>query len=140
MYLWVKAIHLTAVILWLGALMGLGLILSLALHEGANKDRLGALAKQWYLRLNVPAMGIALAAGISLIVLQEAGFFRTAGWLHTKLLLVLALVGLDHAMMHRARRISNPKEGKPLKPPAPLLALIGLFSLGSIFLAIVQPM
>jgi putative membrane protein len=106
--LWIKALHIVFVTSWFAGLFylprifvnlaqvptapdGLGLGEAAAVH-GAERDRLLGMARRLY-RFTHPLMGLALALGLWLWLGVGIGSGPGNGWMHAKIVIVLALVG-----------------------------------------------
>ncbi len=94
MYLWIKTLHIVAVISWMAGLLYLPRLF--VYHCVAEKGSLQSetfKVMEWRLlrAIMTPAMVVVWASG--LLLAAEAGFFQ-APWLHVKLSLVLALTGI----------------------------------------------
>lgn len=90
-YLWIKALHVMAVISWMAALLYLPrlMVYHCAAEKGSNQSETFKVMERRLLRLiATPAMIAAWVTGLWLIF--EAGLWRD-GWLHGKLALVLGL-------------------------------------------------
>jgi protoporphyrinogen IX oxidase len=90
-YLWIKALHVIAVISWMAALLYLPrlMVYHVEADPGSKQSETFKVMERRLLRfIGTPAMVIAWATGLWMA--YEAGAFRD-GWLHGKLLLVLAL-------------------------------------------------
>ena len=91
LYLWIKALHVLAVISWMAALLYLPrlMVYHADTEPGSKQSATFKVMERRLLRLiATPAMLLAWATGLWLA--YEAGLFR-AGWLSGKLALVLAL-------------------------------------------------
>jgi putative membrane protein len=97
MYLWIKALHVVAIIAWMAGMLYLPrLFVYHASREGAEAAATFTLMERRLLRfIMTPALLVAWASGLWLAL--QAGYFQT-GWFHGKLALVLALSGL-HGML-----------------------------------------
>jgi len=106
--LWIKALHIVFVTSWFAGLFylprifvnlaqvptapdGFGSGEAAAVH-GAERDRLLGMARRLY-RFTHPLMGLALALGLWLWLGVGIGLGPGNGWMHAKLLIVLALIG-----------------------------------------------
>jgi len=106
--LWIKALHIVFVTSWFAGLFylprifvnlaqvptapdGFGLGEAAAVH-GAERDRLLGMARRLY-RFTHPLMGLALALGLWLWLGVGIGSGPGNGWMHAKLLIVVALIG-----------------------------------------------
>jgi len=94
MYEWVKALHIIAVISWMAGMLYLPrlFVYHCAAEPGSKQSETFKLMERRLLRfIATPAMIAAWASGLWLLL--EAGFLRS-GWMHGKLVLVLALSAL----------------------------------------------
>lgn len=96
-YLWLKALHVAAVVTWVGGL----LMAALALVQGRGVA-LDAV-RRWDRRVTSPAMMLAWVLG--LLLAQQGGWFA-APWLSAKLLLVLLLSALHGYLSGTLRRVA----------------------------------
>jgi putative membrane protein len=91
LYLWIKALHVIAVISWMAALLYLPrlLVYHCEAETGSKQSETFKTMERRLLRfIAAPAMLVTWGSGLWLA--HEAGLFA-AGWLHAKLALVLAL-------------------------------------------------
>lgn len=107
--LWIKALHIVFVTSWFAGLFYLPRILvNLAMVDAqpsAERDRLLLMARKLY-RFMGPLMILALGLGLWLWL----GYGIGGGWMHAKLVLVIALIGYHHmcgAMIKRFERGAN---------------------------------
>ena len=95
MYLYVKVIHIAAIISWMaGVLYHYRLLINIKDSKGKHADvhdTLYAMAARLYRISLMPAMGVSFIAGIALIAMNPT-IFRDGGFMHVKLLLVVLLV------------------------------------------------
>jgi len=96
---WILAFHVFGVVLWMGSLLVLSSLLGLVAEEvGVSKERFLVAARRLF---DFSANGGALATigfGIWLIFIDPSVLRQ--GWLHIKLLLVLAIIVM-HARLYR---------------------------------------
>ena len=100
MYLWLKALHMIAVISWMAGLLYLPrlLVYHCAAEKGSVQSETFKIMERRLLRfIALPAMIVAWLAGLWLF--YEAGLWR-AGWMHGKLALVLAMTAM-HGMLSK---------------------------------------
>lgn len=93
-YLWIKALHIVAVIAWMAGMLYLPRLF--VYHAGASSDsdlsRTFIVMERKLMRLiMLPALIAVWASGLAL---AHEGGFLAAGWLHWKLLLVVGMTGL----------------------------------------------
>jgi putative membrane protein len=91
MYLWLKALHLIAVISWMAGMLYLPrlFVYHAASKPGSEQAETFKVMEGRLLRfIMTPAMIVTWLAGIALVVL---GQWMGAGWFHAKLVLVLVM-------------------------------------------------
>lgn len=108
-YLWVKAFHIVFVAAWFAGLFYLPrLFVNLAMvpaDSHAERERLLVMARKLY-RFSNLLMLPAVALGLVLWL----GYGISGGWMHAKLVLVLAVLGYHHAcrrLLHRFEALDN---------------------------------
>lgn len=98
-YLWVKAFHIVFVASWFAGLFYLPRIfVNLAMvapDSHAERERLLLMARKLYRFANV-LMVVALVLGLVLWLGYGVGLGKGYGWMHAKLLLVVAVIGYQH--------------------------------------------
>lgn len=102
-YLWLKVVHLIAMIGWMIGILYLPRLFAYHADASADSDTDAVFQQMEYnlMRLLLmPCMIVVFITGILLILATES---LASGWLHTKILLVLMLAGL-HGMMSRQRK------------------------------------
>jgi putative membrane protein len=111
--LWIKAFHVIFVASWFAGLFYLPrLFVNLAMVSGdshAERERLLLMARKLY-RFSSLLMVPALLLGLTLWLYYGIGRGPGNGWLHAKLVLVLAAVGYHHgcgALLRRFERAAN---------------------------------
>ncbi|HSP56914.1 MAG TPA: protoporphyrinogen oxidase HemJ [Halomonas sp.] len=99
MYLWIKALHLVAMVTWFAALFYLP---RLYVYHAMARDRdeqqaiahFTVMERKLYRGIMTPSMIAVLVFGGALLVLNPS--WLAQGWIHAKLLLVVMLVGYHH--------------------------------------------
>ncbi len=94
MYVWVKAVHVIAVISWMAGMLYLPrlFVYHCQAEAGSNQSATFKLMERRLLKLIInPAMVVTWLAGL---YLAWAGNWLSAGWLHVKFVLVLVLSGV----------------------------------------------
>ena len=99
-YLWLKSLHVIAVIAWMAGMLYLPRLF--VYHSDAEprspvSDTFKVMERRLLRYIMSPALIVTWLTGLWLA--YEAQFFK-AGWLHGKLLLVLVMTGM-HGMMSR---------------------------------------
>jgi len=138
-YLWIKAVHMIALIAWMAGMLYLPrlFVYHCEVPRGSPQSEMFKVMERRLLRIIInPAMVITWVAGLWLA--WRGGWF-TAGWLHTKLLLVLALSGLHGYFASAVRSFAEDRSTKSQRywrvmNEAPALLMVGI-----VILAIVKP-
>ena len=106
MLLWIKALHIAAIVTWVSGLLLLALLTRVLATAPApslpQERRLMAAVGRWDRTVTSPAMVLAWVLGISLAV--HGGWF-TSSWLAIKLVLVMSLSALHGVLAGRLRRM-----------------------------------
>ncbi|MNM56550.1 hypothetical protein D3C81_677230 [compost metagenome] len=110
LYLWLKAVHIIAVVCWFAGLFYLPrLFVYHAMSEDqASRERFCVMERKLYRGIMLPSMLATLILGIWMLILNPA--WLSQGWMHAKLTLVVLLVGYHHAcgaMLKRFARGEN---------------------------------
>jgi putative membrane protein len=138
-YLWLKALHIAAVLVWIGGLLVVAVAIS-ALSLSKEAEAAGRTAvfaiRRWDRHVTSPAMLLAWGAGLTLAMLGE--WFRSP-WLIIKLVFVLLLTALHGLLSGTLRKL-----GRSDEPPAsfglrhaPLLIVISAGAI--VVLVVVKP-
>lgn len=94
-YLWIKSIHVIAVISWMSGLLYLPRLFVYHVERGAVGSQVSETFKIMEYKLlkfiTTPAMIVAWIFGI--LMLLQPGFDWSQGWIHAKILLVLLMSG-----------------------------------------------
>ena len=94
MYLWLKALHIIAVISWMAGMLYLPrlFVYHCAAEIGSKQSETFKVMERRLLKAIInPAMIAAWVFGLSLIWLMGKNAFLAAGWLQAKLVLVIAM-------------------------------------------------
>ena len=113
---WIKALHLAAVMIWIGGMLSLSLAIA---SLSANREprsrqelRLIGVVRKWDGMVTTPAMLLVWILGLTMA--HQAGWFLSR-WLWIKLPIVALLSGLHGVQSGTLRRITG-DAGRP--PPA----------------------
>jgi putative membrane protein len=139
MYLWIKALHIIAVISWMAALLYLPRLL--VYHCGAVKGSIQSetfkiMERRLLKAIALPAMIVTWLAGLWLV--YETGAWRS-GWMHAKFVLVLALSAAHGMQAKWVREFAADANQRPerfyrLMNEVPTVLMIGI-----VVLAVVKP-
>jgi protoporphyrinogen IX oxidase len=139
MYLWLKALHLIAVIAWMAGMLYLPrlFVYHAAAKPGSEQSETFKVMEQRLLKfIMVPAMAVTWILGIGLVIY---GQFLFAGWFIAKFALVLAMSILHGLFSHWAHEFQFDRNTRSAKfyrianeIPTALLIVI-------VILAVVKP-
>lgn len=110
LYLWIKALHIVAVVCWFAGLFYLPrLFVYHAMSEdAASHERFQVMERKLYRGIMGPSMILTILFGAWMLYLTPG--WLSQGWLHAKLTLVVLLIGYHHAcgaMLKRFARGEN---------------------------------
>ena len=139
LYLWIKALHVVAVISWMAALLYLPrlLVYHAGAESGSKQSETFKVMEERLLRyIATPAMLVVWASGLWLA--YEAELFG-AGWLHGKLGLVVLLSAVHGLNARWIKDFAQDRNGRPARfyrwaNEVPTVLMIGV-----VVLVIVKP-
>jgi putative membrane protein len=139
MYLWIKALHIIAVISWMAALLYLPrlLVYHCSAAKGSIQSETFKIMERRLLKaIALPAMIVTWLAGLWLV--YETGAWRS-GWMHAKFVLVLALSAAHGMQSKWVREFAADANQRPerfyrLMNEVPTVLMIGI-----VVLAVVKP-
>ena len=111
-YLWIKALHVVAVIAWMAAMLYLPrlFVYHCSAQVGSIQSETFKIMERRLLRaIMTPAMIVVWLTGLYLV--WTAGFYK-AGWFHVKFLFVLLLSGLHGKMSALVRGFAEDRNSK----------------------------
>lgn len=114
-YLWVKAVHVVAIISWMAGMLYLPrlFIYHCEAEKGSRQSETFKVMERRLLQLIInPAMIVSWVLGLWLA--WQAGFF-TDGWLHAKLAAALALSGVHGYFSAAVRIFARDENRKPAR-------------------------
>ncbi|GAB3470209.1 protoporphyrinogen oxidase HemJ [Azotobacter salinestris] len=108
LYLWLKALHIIAVVCWFAGLFYLPrLFVYHAMSEDlTSRERFCVMERKLYRGIMNPSLIATLLLGIGLIALNP-GYYFSQGWMHAKLTAVLLLIGYHHVCGLQLKRFAN---------------------------------
>lgn len=138
MYLWIKALHVIAIISWMAGLLYLPrlFVYHAEAGNGPPAQTFKVMERRLYRYIMTPAMTVAWISGLYLTL--EGGALAS-GWFHAKATLVVLLSGAhlhDGALMRRFAQDANIHSPRYYRivNEIPTLLMIGI-----VILAIVKP-
>jgi putative membrane protein len=138
-YLWVKAVHVMAIIAWMAGMLYLPrlFVYHAEAPSGSPQSETFKVMERRLLRIIVnPAMVIAWVLGLWLA--WQAGFLVSA-WFHAKLALVLALSGLHGYFAAAVRRFAADENQRTPRHWRMMNEVPALLMAGIVILVIVKP-
>lgn len=108
LYLWLKALHVIAVVCWFAGLFYLPrlFVYHAMSDDQTSKERFCVMERKLYRGIMIPSMIATLILGGGLIALNPA-LFSSGGWLHAKLFLVAILIGYHHVCGAQLKRFAR---------------------------------
>jgi putative membrane protein len=139
LYLWIKAVHVIAVIAWMAGMLYLPRLF--VYHADAERgsvqsETFKVMERRLYRAIINPAMVIAWAAGLWL---AWKGFAFQGGWLHAKIALVVAMSGMHGYLGGAVRRFAEDRNEKPARHWRIVNEVPTLLMIGIVILVIVKP-
>lgn len=114
-YLWMKWLHIVAVISWMAGILYLYRLLIYHRERGVTSVEIHGLLKvmefRLYTYITKPAMWVSLGAGVVMIWLNQA--LLAQGWLHVKLASVAALIWATIAAGSLSRKAAEDPNSLP---------------------------
>lgn len=113
LYLWLKALHIVAIVCWFAGLFYLPrLFVYHAMSEDqVSRERFQVMERKLYRGIMMPSMIATLLFGIGMIAMNP-GLFATGGWLHAKLTLVVVLIGYHHLCGAQLKRFARDENNR----------------------------
>ena len=95
--LWLKAFHIIAMVCWFAGIFYLPrlFVYHAMAQDQASRERFKIMERKLYRGIMNPAMIATLVFGIWMLVLNW-DYYKTQGWMHAKLGLVVILIGYHH--------------------------------------------
>lgn len=113
LYLWLKALHIVAIVCWFAGLFYLPrLFVYHAMSEDQlSRERFQTMERKLYRGIMMPSMIATLLFGIGMIAMNPR-LFATGGWLHAKLALVIVLIGYHHLCGAQLKRFARDENNR----------------------------
>jgi protoporphyrinogen IX oxidase len=105
-YLWLKALHVAAVLCWSGGMLAAAVIIAVhaAKADAAGNSVMIEIVSRWDRRVTTPAMLIVWGAGLALAM---EGHWFGSPWLTIKLGIVAGLSALHGVLAGMLRRLAR---------------------------------
>ncbi len=138
-YLWLKAVHVLAIISWMVGLLYLPRLFVYHVEAGAGSLQAATfqvMERRLMKAIMLPAMIVVWITGVTLMV--QGGWLK-AGWLHWKIMLVLILSGLHGYLSVERKKLAAGTSKRSSRDfrilnEAPTVLLIGI-----VILVVVKP-
>lgn len=107
-FLWLKALHVIAVVCWFAGLFYLPrlFVYHAMAEDAAGRERFKVMERKLYRGIMWPSLVLTVVFG-GWMLAGNWGFYRTQGWMHAKLALVLLLVAYHFACGHFLRALRD---------------------------------
>jgi putative membrane protein len=141
-YLWIKALHVIAVMAWMAGMLYLPRLF--VYHADAPKggelsEKLKIMEYRLLRYIINPAMVAAFVFGGLMLWANWEGIMTGGGWMHAKLLFVFLLAGV-HGMLSKARRkFAKDENTRPAKYYRILNEVPTVLMIGIVIFVIVKP-
>jgi putative membrane protein len=139
MYVWIKALHIIAVISWMAGMLYLPrlFVYHCEAKVGSNQSETFKVMERRLLRAIInPAMIVTWLAGL---YLAWSGSLFSAGWLHGKLLLVLILSGVHGFFARCVKDFAADRNTRSQKFYRIINEVPTLLMIGIVILVVVKP-
>ena len=138
--LWLKALHVIAVVCWFAGLFYLPrlFVYHAEAEDAVGRERFKVMERKLYRGIMWPSLVVTVLAGVWMLGLNW-DYYRTQGWLHAKLALVVLLVAYHFACGHYLRAFAADRNTRShvfyrVFNELPVLALVAI-----VILVIVRP-
>lgn len=138
--LWVKAFHIVSMVCWFAALFYLPrlFVYHVDATDALSKDRFSIMERRLYRGIATPSMIATIVFG-GWLISYNPDYYKSAGWLHAKLTLVVLLIGYHHICGSYVKKFATgtvQKSGRFFRVfnELPVLALLAI-----VILAVVRP-
>lgn len=138
-YLWIKAIHVIAVISWMAGMLYLPrlFVYHTNAERGSVQSETFKVMEQRLLRAIVnPAM---MATWVLGLWLAWKGFGFSGGWLHAKIALVVVMSGLHGYLSGAVRKFAEDRNDRPARHWRLINEVPTVLMIGIVILVIVKP-
>lgn len=140
MFLWLKAFHLIAVICWFAGIFYLPrlFVYHAMAEDQVSRERFKIMERKLYRGIMNPSMIVTVVLGLWMLI-SHWDLYKTQGWMHAKLALVVLLIGYHHVCLAYLKKFAADANTKSHKfyrvfNEIPVLLLIAI-----VILVVVRP-
>ncbi len=140
MFLWLKAFHLIAVICWFAGIFYLPrlFVYHAMAEDQVSRERFKIMERKLYRGIMNPSMIVTVVLGLWMLI-SHWDLYKTQGWMHAKLALVVLLIGYHHMCLVHLKKFAvdaNTKSHRFFRVfnEIPVLLLVGI-----VILVVVKP-
>ena len=140
MLLWVKSLHVVAIISWMAGLLYLyRLYVNHAMEtEEIVRQRFQVMERKLLNAITTPAAVVAVITGATMLAMTQFAYLSQP-WMDVKLVLVAGLVVVHVMAMHYRKRLITDPHGVPHKTFRVLNEIPTLLMIGIVIMIIVRP-
>lgn len=138
-YLWVKAVHLMAVMSWMAGLFYLPrlFVYHCQVETGSATSELFKVMERRLIRaIMIPAMTVSWVLGLAMAV---EGHLFSQGWFHVKLVCVIAMTGVHFHLAKCRTAFAEDRNTRPERYFRILNEMPTLLMIAIVILAIIKP-
>lgn len=138
-YLWIKALHVVAVIAWMAAMLYLPRLFVYHAVEpvgSATSETFKVMERRLLKAIALPAMAVTWLAGLTLVWL---GGWYASGWMHAKFLFVIALSAAHGRLARHVREFAEDRNTRPQRYYRVLNEVPTVLMIGIVIFVIVKP-
>lgn len=139
LYLWIKALHVVAVIAWMAAMLYLPRLFVYHAVEtpgSATSETFKVMERRLLKAIATPAMIVTWVAGL---ILVWQGGWMSSGWLYAKLALVILMSGMHGALVKYTREFAEDRNARSQKFYRVVNEVPTVLMLAIVILVIVKP-
>lgn len=138
-YLWLKAVHVIAIVAWMAAMLYLPRLFVYHAEVGPRtpqSETFKTMERRLLKVICTPAMIVVWITG--LLLAYEGGWWKS-GWLHGKILLVVILTGVHGMLAASTRRFANDADTRSAGYYRVLNEVPTVLLVGIVILVVVKP-
>ena len=140
-YLWIKALHIIAVIAWMAGMLYLPRLFVYHAEAGPGtpqSETFKIMERRLYRGIMNPALIAVWILGPLLLLSMPAGVLKEA-WLHAKLVLVILLTGFHHMLGRWRKDLEADRNTKPARFFRQINEIPTLILVLIVFLVVLKP-